>query len=102
MIRGHGDDRQYYNKTICADFSSNVWFGGTDPELMEHLRKNMPLIERYPESDAADLCRKTGEFHHVEPDQVLAFNLFWVNSPPLAAKINNFVHGTKQIYSSVA
>ena len=74
MIRGHGDDRQYYNKTICADFSSNVWFGGTDPELMEHLRKNMPLIERYPEPDAADLCRKTSEFHHVESDQVLAFN----------------------------
>ncbi len=27
------------------------------------------------------------------------FNLFWVNSPPLAAKNNKFVHGTKQVYS---
>ena len=27
------------------------------------------------------------------------FNLFGLNSPPLAAKNINFVHGTKQIYT---
>jgi len=74
MITGHGDDRYHYNKAICADFSSNVRFGGTNPELIEHLKKNLQLIEHYPEPDAADLCRKIGAFHQVESDQVLAFN----------------------------
>ncbi len=74
MISGHGDDRYHYKKNIRADFSSNVWFGGTAPELIEHLQKNIQLIERYPEPDAADLCRKVGTFHRAESGHILAFN----------------------------
>ena len=74
MINGHGDDRHCYSQSIHTDFSSNVWFGGTPPELISHLQQNLHLIGNYPEPDAADLCRKIGALHDVNPEQVLAFN----------------------------
>jgi threonine-phosphate decarboxylase len=74
MISGHGDDSHQYSQTILADFSSNVWFGGTSPELIEHLQKNLHLARNYPEPDAADLCRKMAGSYDVNPTQVLAFN----------------------------
>ncbi len=74
MITGHGDDSHQYPQTILADFSSNVWFGGTSPKLIEHLQKNLHLAGNYPEPDAADLCRKMAGSHDVNPNQVLAFN----------------------------
>lgn len=74
MMNGHGDDRHHYENPIRADFSSNVWFEGTPPELIEHLRNNLQLIGRYPEPDAAGLCLKIAESHSVNPNQVLAFN----------------------------
>ncbi len=74
MISGHGDDRLRYEQPIAADFSSNVWFGGTSPELIGHLQQNLHLISNYPEPDAADLCRKIAVSHNVNPEQVLAFN----------------------------
>lgn len=74
MISGHGDDRLRYEQPIAADFSSNVWFGGTSPELIDHLQQNLHLISNYPEPDAADLCRKIAVLHNVNPEQVLAFN----------------------------
>jgi len=74
MISGHGDDSHQYSQTILADFSSNVWFGGTAPQLIIHLQKNLHLAGNYPEPDAADLCRKMAGSHDVNPNQVLAFN----------------------------
>lgn len=74
MIHGHGDDRENFGKPIVADFSSNVWFGSTDPDLIAHLKQNMQLIGNYPEPDAAVLCRKISEKHRVNSAQVLAFN----------------------------
>ncbi len=74
MINGHGDDRKSCGKRVVSDFSSNVWFGGTSPELIEHLQKNIRLIGNYPEPDADALCRKIAERHFVNSAQVLAFN----------------------------
>jgi len=74
MISGHGDDRFQYHQSVKADFSSNVWFGGTSQELMSHLRQNLHLIGNYPEPDAADFCQKIAASHDVNPEQVLAFN----------------------------
>lgn len=74
MISGHGDDRYQYAQTLRADFSSNVWFGGTPPELISHLQQNLHLIGNYPEPDAAGLCRGISDWHNVNPNQVLAFN----------------------------
>ncbi|MDP2335393.1 MAG: aminotransferase class I/II-fold pyridoxal phosphate-dependent enzyme [Bacteroidota bacterium] len=74
MTSGHGDDRYQYAQTLRADFSSNVWFGGTPPELISHLQQNLHLIGNYPEPDAAGLCRGISDWHNVNPNQVLAFN----------------------------
>ena len=74
MISGHGDDQFRYFQPIKADFSSNVWFGGTSPELIGHLQQNLRLIGKYPEPDAAGLCRKVAAPLDVNPEQVLAFN----------------------------
>lgn len=74
MISGHGDDSFRLKIPILADFSSNVWFGGTPPELISHLQQNLHLIGNYPEPDAAELCSKMAVLHDVNPEQVLAFN----------------------------
>jgi len=74
MINGHGDDRHCYSQAIQTDFSSNVWFGGTPPELISHLQQNLHLIGNYPEPDAAELRLQITESHSVEINQVLAFN----------------------------
>jgi len=74
MINGHGDDRHLFQTMLRTDFSSNVWFEGTPPELICHLQQNLHLIGNYPEPDASDLCRRIAIFHEVNPDQVLAFN----------------------------
>lgn len=74
MINGHGDDRHHYSNPICADFSSNVWFGGTPADLIAHLQQNMDLIGRYPEPDAAGFCGKIADMLELSAKQVLAFN----------------------------
>ena len=74
MINGHGDDSLCLKVPIRADFSSNVWFEGTPPELICHLQQNLHLIGNYPEPDAAGLCLKIANFHEVNSEQVLAFN----------------------------
>lgn len=74
MIAGHGDDSFRLNTPVKADFSSNVWFGGPSPELIQHLKQNMHRIGNYPEPDAAGLCLKIADYHQVKPAQVLAFN----------------------------
>ncbi|MFY9151015.1 MAG: aminotransferase class I/II-fold pyridoxal phosphate-dependent enzyme [Prolixibacteraceae bacterium] len=74
MISGHGDDRYRYPKPVKADFSSNVWFGGTPPELIRHLQQNLHLIGNYPEPDATGLRLQIAESHSVFANQVLAFN----------------------------
>lgn len=74
MISGHGDDHHQYQQPIRANFSSNVWFGGTPVELVFHLQQNLHLIENYPEPDAAGFCQRIAASHKVNTDQVLAFN----------------------------
>lgn len=74
MILGHGDDKFCYDQSVKADFSSNVWFGGTPPELILHLQQNLHLIGNYPEPDAIALRLQIAESHSVVANQVLAFN----------------------------
>lgn len=74
MITGHGDDSFRLKSPIKADFSSNVWYGGTSPALIQYLQQNMHRIGSYPEPDAAGLCLKIADYHRVKPLQVMAFN----------------------------
>ncbi len=74
MLNGHGDDRYQFSQTITADFSSNVWFEGPQPALLEHLQQRMATIGNYPEPDAGTLRRKIARNHKVGLEQVLTFN----------------------------
>lgn len=74
MITGHGDDSLRLKSPIKADFSSNVWYGGTSPALIGYLQQNIRQIGNYPEPDAASFCRSVAQAHSVAEAQVLAFN----------------------------
>ena len=74
MIIGHGDDRHSCGNPIQADFSSNVWFGGPSPDLIEHLKQNLAIIGNCPEPDSAGLCREIAAFYQINVTQVMAFN----------------------------
>ncbi|MCW3466586.1 pyridoxal phosphate-dependent aminotransferase [Chitinophaga nivalis] len=55
MIQGHGDDGYLYDRPVVADFSSNVWRGGLQPGLQQHLATKLPGIAHYPDAGAARL-----------------------------------------------
>ncbi len=74
MITGHGDDSFRLKSPIKADFSSNVWYGGTSPALIGYLQQNICQIGNYPEPDAASFCRSAAQAHSVAEDRLLAFN----------------------------
>ena len=51
MIQGHGDDRYRFERSIVADFSSNVYSHVDLAPLKAHLRERLDLIGRYPEPE---------------------------------------------------
>ena len=74
MISGHGDDSYLFGQNLIANFSSNAWYGGTPPELLDHLRKSIDLITNYPEPEASTLCAQLAKHHKVTSRQVSAYN----------------------------
>ena len=74
MIEGHGDDAWQYKITIKADFSSNIWHGGLNPGLEQHLKKGISSITHYPEAGAQTLRSAAAAAYGVAPDQVLVAN----------------------------
>ncbi|MCK8495123.1 aminotransferase class I/II-fold pyridoxal phosphate-dependent enzyme [Spirosoma sp. RP8] len=71
MLHGHGDDSYRYSRTITADFSTNVWYGGEPKGLKEYLFSQWATINRYPEVLAESLANQVAEHHRVTPEQVL-------------------------------
>lgn len=71
MLNGHGDDIQ---KDVKINFSSNVYYGGVEPQLAAHLAKSLHLIGRYPEVSAQSLQEQIAGFHGLLPAQVLVVN----------------------------
>ncbi|NSL87105.1 aminotransferase class I/II-fold pyridoxal phosphate-dependent enzyme [Chitinophaga sp. Mgbs1] len=55
MIQGHGDDAYQFDRPIVADFSSNVWYGGVQPGLVQHLTARLKNIDHYPDAGAFKL-----------------------------------------------
>ncbi|SKC95527.1 threonine-phosphate decarboxylase [Chitinophaga ginsengisegetis] len=55
MIQGHGDDGYLFNQQVKADFSSNVWYGGLQEGLKEHLKNKVTGIDHYPDAGGAKL-----------------------------------------------
>ncbi|MFY0256065.1 pyridoxal phosphate-dependent aminotransferase [Chitinophaga sp. 30R24] len=50
MIQGHGDDGYLFTQPVKADFSSNVWYGGLQQGLAEHLKNKVSGVDHYPDA----------------------------------------------------
>lgn len=70
----HGDDGYRFNTPIVADFSSNVWMGGTPDGLLAHLTGKLSLIGNYPQLHAESLTEAYAIQHGVDSSQVLVAN----------------------------
>jgi len=74
MIEGHGDDGWKYATALRADFSSNVYYGGLDAGLREHLRGVIDAVTHYPEAGAVTLQTCAAAAFSVSRDSVLVTN----------------------------
>lgn len=74
MIEGHGDDGWKYATALRADFSSNVYYGGLDAGLREHLRGAIDAVTHYPEAGAVSLQHAAAAAFGVDRGSVLVTN----------------------------
>lgn len=74
MIIGHGDDVYRTNRTIVANFSTNVWYGANMDIIREVILQQIDKINHYPEPDARSLVEAIAAHHHVQSTNVIAGN----------------------------
>lgn len=70
----HGDDGYKYQKDIVADFSTNAWYLGPDPALLEELNSKILMLGTYPETHAESLVQRLVKKHNIIENGVLACN----------------------------
>lgn len=70
----HGNDGYRFHHKIKADFSTNTWYLGPHPDLVELLRKEIGDIASYPELQSESLTAMLADYHHLANDQVLVCN----------------------------
>ncbi|MCT4589037.1 MAG: aminotransferase class I/II-fold pyridoxal phosphate-dependent enzyme [Carboxylicivirga sp.] len=70
----HGNDGYRFHRKIKADFSTNTWYKGPHPELIELIRNEINDIATYPELHSESLTEKLADHHHLANDQVLVCN----------------------------
>lgn len=80
----------------CSPVRTINWISTTNdsPWVSNH-----PAILKKGTSAMAGVIIRTDQTRQTIDGFGGCFNLYGINSPPLAAKSNKFVHGTKQIYS---
>ena len=74
MLNGHGDDGYRHDTQIVADFSTNVWYGGSPDGLKSHLFSNWDKIHKYPEVTGETLTAKIAAHYGFNSDQFLVAN----------------------------
>ncbi|MCF8362233.1 MAG: hypothetical protein K9G70_06375 [Prolixibacteraceae bacterium] len=52
MLNGHGTDQYAYNRTITADFSTNITNGSVNGQLCEFLKTKLDTLQNYPDPEA--------------------------------------------------
>ncbi|GAA0892063.1 threonine-phosphate decarboxylase CobD [Fulvivirga kasyanovii] len=70
----HGDDLYNFDFDFRANFSSNVWHGGTHPALVAALQNVLGNLQSYPAPDAQSLTSQIALHHHVESENVVVTN----------------------------
>lgn len=74
MIQGHGDDAYLFNHPIVADFSSNVWYGGTQEKLVQHIAGKVSGVGHYPDAGAVKLQQQIEQREELTPGMVMVTN----------------------------
>ncbi len=74
MINGHGDDRHLYKREIKYNFSSNVYYKGCPPELLNEIKGAVYSIENYPSPAAAELNEAAAKRYQLNQNQFLFTN----------------------------
>ncbi|MCU4166254.1 pyridoxal phosphate-dependent aminotransferase [Carboxylicivirga caseinilyticus] len=70
----HGDDSYRYDREIVADFSTNAWYLGPDPLLLDHLKEKICLLGSYPEPYAESFVKEIAKKYAISTNSVLACN----------------------------
>ncbi|TLX76543.1 aminotransferase class I/II-fold pyridoxal phosphate-dependent enzyme [Labilibacter sediminis] len=70
MLIGHGNHTADLNKSIQIDFSSNIWYGRLNNDLLKHLQLSLAKICNYPTVDASDLQKEVAGHYHLNQDNV--------------------------------
>jgi threonine-phosphate decarboxylase len=71
MLHGHGDDIMH---NVKINFSSNVYYGGCDEGLLQHLSQYLSCINHYPEVTGESLNQIIAMHYGISPQQVLVVN----------------------------
>lgn len=74
MINGHGDDLHLYNGNIKHNFSSNVYYKGCPPELLEEISSAAHIIQNYPSPNAGELNEAASRRFQINSNQFLFTN----------------------------
>ena len=74
MLNGHGDDLHNYGR-ILYNFSSNVYYEGCSPDLIQILEKALvKSVNNYPSPSAEELSLFASEYYKLDPEYFLFFN----------------------------
>ncbi len=74
MIYGHGDDLHLYNGKIKYNFSSNVYYKGCPPELLEEISNATFTIQNYPSPAAKELNKAAANKFELNQNHFLFTN----------------------------
>ncbi|MEL6179056.1 MAG: aminotransferase class I/II-fold pyridoxal phosphate-dependent enzyme, partial [Myxococcota bacterium] len=74
MIEGHGDDRYRYGRKIIHNFSSNVYYKGSPPQLLAKLTTHTSAIGGYPSPAARELSHAASKKYNLPSDHFLFTN----------------------------
>ncbi|NML38581.1 aminotransferase class I/II-fold pyridoxal phosphate-dependent enzyme [Chitinophaga sp. G-6-1-13] len=74
MIQGHGDDAYLFDRPIVADFSSNVYYGGIQEKLVQHITSHIRGVDHYPDAAAGKLQQQIEQRTELTPGMVMVTN----------------------------
>ncbi len=74
MLIGHGNDQYAYNRTITADFSTNITNGAVAEELAGFLKTKLNTLHNYPDPEANIFLEAIAKHHHIDKENLLACN----------------------------
>lgn len=74
MLNGHGNDQYAYNRTITADFSTNISNGVVARQLSDFLQRKLNSLHNYPDPEANIFLDAIAQHHQIGKDKLLGCN----------------------------